>query len=115
VGIAETNTSWISKGGQQRRKFKKIIDDKFKRSVFRTSTAAIPREANSQSGGTLNSVAGQWTQNITQNGSNEKMGHWSWVTVKGKGTSQTTFITAYRVRNQTPITQDCVNGHWRKT
>jgi hypothetical protein len=51
-GIAETNTSCNLKGGPRRRKFKKSVDDKFKRSVFRISTAAIPWEANYQLGGT---------------------------------------------------------------
>jgi hypothetical protein len=68
-----------------------------------------------QPGGTLTRVTGQWTQNITQNGSEQKSGRWSWVTVKFKGTSQTTFITAYQVWNQMPITQDCLYGPCRET
>jgi hypothetical protein len=96
-GISETNTSLNSKGGQRRRRLKKIVDNKFKRSVFWTSNAEIPWEANYQPGGTLATVTGQWIQNVTQHGSDPKLGWWSWFTVKGKGTSQTTFITAYRV------------------
>jgi hypothetical protein len=115
AGIAETNASWNSKGGQRRRKFKKIVDDKFKRSVFRTSTAAIQWEANYQLGGILTTVTGQWTQNITQHGSNPKLGQWYWVTIKGKGTNQTTLIMAYRVCDQTPITQDYVNSPCQET
>jgi hypothetical protein len=116
-GIAETNTAWNSQGGKRRRKFKKIVDDKFKRSVFRTSTASIPWEANYQPGGTLTTVTGPWTHKVAQHGSDKKLGRWSWVTVKGKCASQTTFITAYRVCAQTPITQDYVydlsySGWW---
>jgi hypothetical protein len=54
-------------------------------------------------------------KNVTQYGSDPKMGWWSWVTVKVKGTSQTKFITAYRVCDQTPITQDYVYGTCRAT
>jgi hypothetical protein len=71
------------------------VDNKFKMLAFRTSTAAIPWEANYQPGGTLTMVIGQWTQNVTQHGSDPKLGRWSWVTVKGKGTIQTAFITTY--------------------
>jgi hypothetical protein len=72
-----------------------------------------PWIANYQPGGTLATVTCQWTQNVTLHGSDPKLGRWSWVTFKGKGTSQTTFIMAYRVCDQTPITQDCVYGPLR--
>jgi hypothetical protein len=83
------------------------------RSVLRTPTAASPWEANYQPTGTLTPVTGKWTQNITQHGSDHKLGCLSCVKFSGKGTHQTTFITAYLVCDQTPITQDYVYGPYQ--
>jgi hypothetical protein len=66
-------------------------------------------------GGSSTTVTGKWKQHVTQHGSDPQLGRCSWVTVTGKGTRQTAFITAYRVCDQTPITHDSMCGPCRAT
>ena len=48
-------------------------------------------------GGTITSVLGRWTRAKITSGNDYPLGHWSWISLKGKGNKIITLVNVYRV------------------
>ena len=68
------------------------------------SSAKLHFPADYQPGGTAVSVRNQWATRLLSQGSDD-LGRWSWITLAGRGTTQITFLSGYRVCDGSPQSQ----------
>jgi hypothetical protein len=96
ISLPETNVNWELPG--QRNTLSKLLSRNFDHTSIITSRASEPFHSSYQPGGTATIVCNNWTSRIFSKGSDPHgLGRWSYVILRGKGTTKVALITAYNV------------------
>jgi hypothetical protein len=97
LGLAETNTEWNHNDGQGMKSIRKQVVGAYAHASCSFSTSRLKHTALYKPGGTMTAVCNPWNGHVVDQGSDNKLGNYSYCTLKGKGDTRLTFITAYRV------------------
>jgi hypothetical protein len=104
IGRAETNTDWNYNDGMARKITTTQIKKAYNHAVCTFSDSRIrTRDSPYKPGGTLTAVANPWHGHVTDTGSDSRLGNWTYVTLRGKGKTKLTYITVYRVNDQSAL------------
>lgn len=96
ISIAETNVNWELP--DQRAAMGKMLHRTWNNSTFQTSRAQEPFLSAYQPGGTATIICDNWTSRVISKGEDSSgLGRWSYIILKGKGTTKVAIITAYNV------------------
>jgi hypothetical protein len=104
IGRAETNTDWNYNDGMARKITTTQIKKAYNHAVCTFSDSKIrTRDSPYKPGGTLTAVANPWHGHVTDIGSDTRLDNWTYVTLRGKGKTKLTYITVYRVNDQSAL------------
>ncbi len=96
IALPETNTNWSSR--EHVGMFNGMLKRTWDNVTTSTSRAVEPFLSSYQPGGTATIVCNNWTSRIIGRGEDPLgLGRWSYVTLRGRGTTQVVVITAYNV------------------
>jgi hypothetical protein len=104
IGRAETNTDWNYNDGMARKITISQVKQAYNHAVCAFSDSRI-RTKNSpyKPGGTMTAVANPWHGHVTDSEVDSRLGNWSYITLQGKGNTKLTYLTLYRVNDQTAL------------
>jgi hypothetical protein len=104
IGRAETNTDWNYKDGMARKITTSQIKRAYNHTVCTFSDSRIrTRDSPYKPGGTLTAVANPWHGHVIDTGADKRLGNWTYVTLRGKGKTKLTYLTVYRVNDQSAL------------
>jgi hypothetical protein len=96
IALPETNTNWESR--EHLGIFNRMLKRTWDPVSTSTSRAVEPFLSSYQPGGTATIVCNNWTSRVIGHGEDPYgLGRWSYVILRGRGTTQIVFITAYNV------------------
>jgi hypothetical protein len=100
MGLTETNTEWKLDGGRPMRQVRQQVRGAYGHAVKKFSTSKIHHTGPYKPGGTMTTVGNPWHSHVIDQGNDNLLGNWSYVTLCHKGNSKLTFLTVYRVKDQ---------------
>jgi hypothetical protein len=101
LGLAETNTEWDHNNGHGMKTITKQVVGAYAHARCSFSTSRLKHTALYKPGGTMTAVCNPWNGHVVDHGSDNRLGNYSYCTLKGRGDTRLTFITAYRVGDVT--------------
>lgn len=105
--LRETNTNWDQPS--QLPSLRSLFHKIWRKTSLQTSHTPDPFLSDYQPGGTLTAVCDNWVSRVLTKGEDPfGLGRWSYVTLRGKGSTKVTVITAY---NATPSPGDSTYYH----
>ena len=93
-GLQETNRNFERRSMLE--SFHRVVRSTCTHHVGAVSSAKLQWPQDYQPGGTAVSVRNKWATRFLARGS-DSLGRWSWITLAGRGTTQVTFLSGYRV------------------
>jgi hypothetical protein len=101
LGLAETNTEWDHNNGHGMKSITKQFVGAYAHARCSFSTSRLKHTSLYKPGGTMTAVCNPWNGHVVNQGSDNRLGNYSYCTLKGKGDTRLTFITAYRAGDVT--------------
>jgi len=102
IALAETNTEWELDGKRPLKIFKNLLRSSHCNVSLNTSASSIKFHTEYKPGGTATIVCEPWHTRVLEQSSDRGHGRWSHTTVQVKGNKKLTFLTVYRVCEQSP-------------
>jgi hypothetical protein len=101
---AETNTDWNYKDGMARKITTSQIKRAYNHAVCTFYDSRIrTRDSPYKPGGTLTAVVNPWHGQVIDTDADNRLGNWTYVTLRGKGKTKLTYLTVYRVNEQSAL------------
>jgi hypothetical protein len=104
IGRAETNTDFNYKDGMTRKVTTSQIKRSYNHAVCNFSDSRVrTRDSPCKPGGTLTAAASPWHSHVIDTGADNRLGNWTYVTLRGKGKTKLTYLTVYHVNDQSAL------------
>ena len=103
VGLVETNTEWQLQGGRTLKVIQNSIRKSYTQACVTTSASNIKFHTEYKPGGTATITGAPLHARVLAQEADPNLGRWSYITLQAKNNRKITFLTVYRVCNQTTI------------
>jgi hypothetical protein len=105
----ETNTEWDCEGGRPRKMLQQQMAGAYNHAICAYSKSRLKQDSFWKPGRTMTEVCNPWNGHVIDKGADNRMGNWSYITMRGKKKKHLTFITVYKISDIT-LAEPCIEA-----